>query len=84
MNKRNLGKFSIGRKLIDDHFDVVLEAMKDIVVVRAEYMYNSDAIEYTALSRNFRELEAGETTPIYTLIMTTRMSKTHTIDFCDL
>lgn len=61
-----IGKFALPRRLIHGDLDGVLALMKDMVVVRAELIYISDAIEYIAISpKYFAEIGEAESPPIY-------------------
>lgn len=54
----NIGCFSIPRIIIDSHPEVAKEILKDLIIVRAEMMFWSNSIEYTALNDQF-ETEEG-------------------------
>jgi len=61
-----LGRFAIPRHTVRQSFDDVLTLFSDMVVVRAELIYASDAIEYIAISHKyFAEIQEGEAPPIY-------------------
>ena len=64
--KKKLGKFSLPIDLIENSPQVVKTLMGYMIVVRAEHMYDSDAIEYTAISDHFAPLEDGKKVPTYT------------------
>lgn len=48
-----IGRFSISRSIIDRHPVVACKLLRDIVIVRAELNYATDAVEYTGLSEKF-------------------------------
>lgn len=64
-----MGKFQIDHAFIDD-FDLMRDIMRDIIIIRAESMYDINAIVYTGLSRNFRRVDQGEIIPTYKIIIT--------------
>lgn len=59
------GHFSISRTLIKEEPEVVALAMSGMIVMRAECMLHTDAIEYWAMSEHFDEIELGEIVPEY-------------------
>jgi len=63
-----IGKFNIQRDLIrGDNNEDLLKLFAKTIIMRAEYKYTKDVIEYTALSPLFRVREAAETIPEYRL-----------------
>jgi len=61
-----VGKFTIPRDLIrGDNNEDLLKLFAKTIIMRAEYKYTKDVIEYTALSPLFRVKEAAETIPKY-------------------
>jgi ribosomal protein S19 len=65
MNDRRLGKFTISKEEIANYPETVKCVMREVIIVRAEYMYDGDCIEYTAISDQFLPTRLGEYTPTY-------------------
>jgi hypothetical protein len=59
---KQIGTFEVKRDLIDRHPELVIEMFKDILIVRAEMDYATDAIEYFAYSDRFKRAEHGRPT----------------------
>jgi hypothetical protein len=63
---RRLGRFSIRRDHINDNPGYVLQhQLSGMLVVRAEYLYWSNCIEYTAAHPSFDLLKECEEPPCY-------------------
>ncbi len=62
---KRVGKFSIERYLIGDDPSTVHQMLANKVIVRAEVLYEMDAIEYHAYSDDFDEVENGQKIPEY-------------------
>ncbi|MDF9409940.1 MAG: hypothetical protein A4E52_00595 [Pelotomaculum sp. PtaB.Bin013] len=61
-----IGKFKLQMDLIrGDNNEDLLKLFAKTIIMRAEYKYTKDVIEYTALSPLFRVKEAAETIPEY-------------------
>lgn len=67
---RRIGRFTIGRTVIEDTPEVALAVMRKVIVVRAEMMYAADTVEYVALSPDFQVVEGGCSAPEYRVIVT--------------
>lgn len=65
MRQRRIGRFEISTNLIDDEPHAVQEALRDMIIVRAEQMYDTMSIEYMAISDKFEELALGHRAPRY-------------------
>ena len=67
MNARQLGRFSITNDMLINQPEVVAEmfAILKIIPVRAEQMFATDTIEYTAISERFEEVLRGHIPPLY-------------------
>ena len=79
MNKRQIGKFSIDRDILDKilngeilHFEDIL---KHFIIVKAEMDFASNSVEYYAYSNLFEELNIGHIVPYYTLYLTPYLSE---------
>jgi len=67
INRR--GKFSINRDLLrDSNNENLLKLFAHMIIVRAEYMFVKDTVEYEAMSPLFREIEIHESAPQYEII----------------
>ena len=69
MNKRQLGKFRLDVRHIEDHSDTLWQVMGTVVPIRAEFMYDSNCIEYIALSHSFPVVGLGSQIPWYRAII---------------
>ena len=71
MNGRQIGRFEVSERIVRDNPDEVAAvlAFMRAVPVRAEFIFATQLIEYTAISESFRELEMGTMIPRYTLVV---------------
>jgi len=67
---RRRGRFNVSRDLIDAPSHILFEFFKNFIIVRAEFMYDSDSIEYIAVSWLFSPIEKGIETPDYNFEIT--------------
>lgn len=67
--KNRVGTFEVSRDLIDRDPSAVLKVMARCVIVRAEYLFVSNTVAYTALCMDFDENLAGHLAPAYRPIM---------------
>ena len=65
MSNRRLGKFWIRGDVIAESPSDVMKIMGQCVIIRAEHLYASDAIEYIAYSPQFATVKEGEIAPTY-------------------
>lgn len=65
MKSRRVGIFEIPIQSIHLMLEVVQRIMARVMVVRAEMLYDRNAIEYTALSNDFEEVPQGHIPPRY-------------------
>ncbi|WMJ81249.1 hypothetical protein RBU49_03055 [Clostridium sp. MB40-C1] len=71
-----VGKFELPFNVIRDEFEIAQEVMKKVVVTRAETLYHrNNAIEYIAISNDFREIEEMELIPFYDVIISKNNDK---------
>jgi len=64
--KRRYGKFSVSGGMLNPLGEGYLtRVMGACIVLRAEYFYANDRIEYMAYSFKFREISEGEIIPEY-------------------
>jgi hypothetical protein len=64
--KHKLGKFSIPSAMLEDYPGVVQEILSTVIPVRAEFMFENNNINYTAISHSFEALPCGNVVPWYT------------------
>lgn len=62
---RRRGRFSIDASLAREFNTGAKRVMGLCIIVRAELMFNTDRIEYHALSERFRQLAENEVIPEY-------------------
>lgn len=55
MTNKRVGIFEIDRTFIDSSPTAVMEALSQVLIVRAEMMWHNDTIEYMAISDLFEE-----------------------------
>ncbi len=69
MSNRRIGKLKISSEIIRTNAPQVAEVFKalDAVVVRAEYLYHENAIEYFVISPYFSEVDPTVMPPEYAL-----------------
>jgi len=65
MRSKKMGKFVISGALIENNPDDVMRLMGRMIVVRAEFIYGPNVVEYTAISDYFEEVEEGLVLPEY-------------------
>ena len=59
------GRFYVCSKLIEDSPETVLLALKDVLVLKADYNVFTDKYEFWALSTLFDEVAEGHEIPLY-------------------
>ena len=69
MKLNRLGRFSITIDCIENVIDDMMQLMGQLIVVRAEMLYESEAIYYTAHSALFDEIKQGDAIPEYRIIV---------------
>lgn len=62
---RRVGRFAIPAAWAHSFSTDAKRIMGLCIVVRAEYIFAGDVIEYTALSEHFRSIPSYEITPLY-------------------
>jgi hypothetical protein len=68
MKSKRRGVFRLPVSTIEREPDVALEIMGRCIIVRAEMLMICDAVEYHAVSDEFREVQVGEKIPEYTWV----------------
>ncbi len=64
--KPRRGRFSLTREAIwSSDYDLLKVVFGDIIVVRAEFLFAEDKLEYTAMSPKFDEIQEGGQIPEY-------------------
>ena len=69
IKSRKAGRFSISFDGINTDHEFVRQVMKEVIIIKAEIFYYMDAIEYTAISKHFDEVEQGSVIPEYKAII---------------
>lgn len=64
-----LGRFEIPREVILDDPEMAIATLLGMIVLRAEMMLHTDAVEYLAISPMFDEVAPGEVPPNYDIIV---------------
>lgn len=75
LNQRRVGKFSISRDMIENGPELVKQILGKCVVVRAEMMFDRDAIEYIAFCDEFDEVYLGSRPPSYAIECSKRIDE---------
>lgn len=77
MNKRNLGIFYIQSKVIQDNPQLIADMFKalNMIIVRAEMLFQMDSIEYMAICDQFALVTPGCSPPRYEVQLRTRHVK---------
>lgn len=63
--ERRLGRFALSRMMIERDQETARAIMGRCIIVRCEMMYESNTLEYLALSPDFDELQQGMMAPAY-------------------
>ncbi len=72
---RHIGRFDIPTEVIHKRLECVKKIMGECVIIRAEYMYDRDAIAYLAISDHFREVPLESTAPRYKILIEDNLIK---------
>lgn len=73
---RRRGKFKVSRELLSSATPVLVEFMKNFLVVRAEMHFNGDLIEYVAISELFDPIKESYDAPEYDFTIVKRVDGT--------
>lgn len=65
LNNRRIGRILINTTLLLKEPEVVKNILNGMIVVRAEQLFEHDAIEYIAIGDMFEEIAEGEKAPNY-------------------
>ena len=68
MNRR-IGRFAMSRQLVERDPETARAVMGRVIVVRCEMMYETDTLEYMALSPDFDEVPQNKIAPSYDVII---------------
>jgi hypothetical protein len=71
---RHVGKFSVSCTMIENDPDVVKQILSKMIIVRAESMYVTNTIEYTAIWDKFSYVELGQEVPTYEIEIDSNMN----------
>lgn len=69
---RRIGKFSINRHTLDECPEVARAVLRDVIVLRAEAMWDANRIEYVGVHPSFAVKPDGEIAPEYTAEIKTK------------
>jgi hypothetical protein len=67
---RRMGRFRVSVELLDKGSDALKSFMSSVLILRAEYDFSFDAVEYMGIHERFRELAEGDAAPYYDIIFT--------------
>ncbi len=70
MKERRIGEFCISDQLLEQDEKLAQTILATTIVIRAEHNYAKCAIDYVAISENFREYRPGEMMRQYSLDFT--------------
>lgn len=59
------GRFNVSKEFLNNPTSVIFQLFSNFIIVRAEYMYDTDSVEYIAVSKLFSPVEEGYETPDY-------------------
>jgi hypothetical protein len=80
IKKKKIGKFSIDGSLIEGTINNRYIGLSDIlnkfIIIRAEYLYHINAVEYIAYSELFEEVPELSAVPIYEIELTLKHLET--------
>lgn len=65
---RKLGRFYIALDVIETKPALALAIMGNVIVVRAELLYESNRVEYMAVSDLFKVVPMTEEVPVYSFV----------------
>jgi hypothetical protein len=70
MKRKRFGRFFLSIRFIEDMPDKVVAMFfrLEIIVVRAEMLYDRNGIEYIGISPHFEEIDASFVTPEYEIL----------------
>lgn len=60
IKERRYGKFEIPYDWMINHPKIIFEIMSKCMIIKAEYLFYSNAIEYEAASNDFEKISLGE------------------------
>lgn len=70
IDERNIGTFTLSRELLADNDDALnLKLFGNFIIIRAEYMFATNAVEYTAYSPLFESVESSCMPPAYQVVI---------------
>jgi hypothetical protein len=74
MDSSRIGKFAINMLPLPSE-ELINDVFKDILIIRAEYIFSVNEIHYQGISNKFDSLETGEKLPWYSIIGTVKDGK---------
>ncbi len=66
---RRIGIFNIPQEIVSNNIDLAKEILEGVVVVKAEFLFHKDCIEYIGISEKFKETDKGSIPPNYNLVI---------------
>jgi len=66
---RRIGRFSLNKHVIDRFPEEARAVMGRCIIVRCEMIYESNTLEYVAISPDFNQVRKGEIVPRYDVII---------------
>ncbi len=70
MLMNRMGQFAIAAAMIERWPEEVLQLFKDVIVIQATLSQDGSVIQYTGVSKHFRELLLDATVPVYECVCT--------------
>ncbi len=80
-NDRRFGKFRLKVPFIEKNPDLVRAIMGSMIVLRAECLFTSHAIEYEAHSPEFAVISEMEESPVYDVVFNEDLNEDVTVEF---
>ncbi len=78
-NKNRIGRLKISQVVIESvNYESLVNILKDFIVVRCEFFYATQELEYTAISKYFEAIGMGCIPPEYTFTIS-KVGKEHII-----
>lgn len=65
---RRVGRFMLSKDFIDEYPEVIMAIMGKMIVFRAEYLLDRNAVDYSAMSTLFDDVDPGVIAPNYRII----------------
>jgi len=79
--RQRFGRFSIREEMLIACPDQVLALLKDMIIVRAEFMFDTRSIEYVGMHATFDVVPEGVMAPAYIAIITLTPDFTYKVEW---